>query len=215
MSAATSKLDNALSEAEGLLDQIKSDMGRLDGQPLDKRRALDVEIERKISSLENLLNKMTADLRSVTQQSSKSFYEGEIKNYRAEHSKVIEELRQKRRAAENDPALRQQQQLANNYEKSNQINNNLDEAIRTGNNTLATGNTIMATLVDDRKHLEHIDSNLDKIDQQAEQGNKTTKDMLRRACCNGVIAWIIVILLAIIFFASLGYKIHKNNNKSK
>lgn len=213
MSAATSKLDNALSEAEGLLDQIKSDMVRLDGQPLDKRRALDAEIERKISQLENLLNKMTSDLRQVTQQSSKSFYEGEIKNYRSEHSKVIEELRQKRRAAENDPTLRQQQQLANNYEKSNQVNDNLDEAIRLGNNTLSTGNTIMTTLVDDRKHLEHIDSNLDKIGAQADQGNKTTKDMLRRACCNGFIAWLIVILLAAIFIASLAYKITKKNKK--
>ena len=207
MSAATSKLDNALSEAENLLDQIRNDMSRLDSLGLEARRALDSEIDRKMSSFETLLNKMTTDLRGVTQQSSKSYYEGEIKNYRTEHSKAVEELRQKRLAAANDPRLRQEQQLMSNADRSKGINDNLDEAIRIGNDTLTTGHAAMATLSDDRRHLEHVDQNLDRIHMQAEQGQKTAGDMLRRACLNGVISWIIVILLVAIFIFSLWYRL--------
>ena len=216
MSGATAKLDNSLSDAENLLDQIRNDMSRLDSLGFEQRRALDSEIDRKMTQLETLLNRMTTDLRGVTQQSSKSYYEGEIKNFRTEHSKAVEELRQKRLAAANDPRLRQEQQLMSNADRSKGINDTLDETIRVANDTLTIGNSAMAVLHDDRQHLQHVDQNLDKIHMQAEQGQRTAKDMLRRACLNGVISWIIVILLLAIFIFSLWYTLtHDKNGGSK
>ena len=213
MSAATSKLDNSLSECEGLLDQIRNDMSRLDGLSFEQRRTLDSDIDRKLTNLNTLLNKMTQDLRGVQQASSKQYYDGEIKNYRQEHAKAIEELRQKRQAAANDPRLRQEQQLMGNAEKSKNINNQLDEAIRLGNNTNMVGAAAMETLSDDRKHLEHVDQNLDKIHAEAEKGQQTAGAMLKRNCLNGFISWIICVLLLAILIFSIVYRVEKKKKE--
>lgn len=214
MSNATAKLDDMITQAETAIDTIHNDIARLDGLPFEQRRNLDADIDRKIGNLEQILNKMTSDLRTIPSQ-SKEYYESEIKNYRSDLAKCQEEMRSKRLAAANDPNMRQQAQMQSNLERTQGINNQLDEAIRIGNATNTTAAAIQTTLVDDRRHLENIDSNLDHIENEAEVGESRAKAMIRRACINGFISWFIVVLLVALLGFSIWYNFIRKNEQGK
>lgn len=206
MSAATHKLDTSLSDAEGLISSIEQSMARLDNLSFEERRTLDAEIDRKIANLESTINQMTAALRNIQQASTKEYYQDEIKALREQLAKINDELKSKRFAISNSPQARQEAQLMSNADRSKAVTNQLDEAIRLGNDTLTVGSSAMATLIDDRRLLEHVDVNIDNIKKEGEKGEKTAKSMLKRACFNGLIGWIICLLLAALLAFSLYWR---------
>jgi len=196
MSSATAKLEDGISNAERQISSIKNNISRLNSTTPDQRASLDNELDRQIQSLETLLNKMSNDLRSVS--GNKDYYEGEIKSLRTQHSEAVAELRQKRLAISNDPNSRQEQQAMLNADRSKGVVNNLDEAIRLGNDTVTTGNAAMATLIDDRKRIENINKNVTAIGESADEGKSKADSIIMRACINGCIEWTIVFLLFLI-----------------
>ena len=206
MSNLTAKLDEGINQVESFIGNIRDDLKRLDSTGSDQRNTIDAEIERKLTNVENLLTKMTNDVKNI-RGGDKDFYEGEVKRLRTEHSQSLAELRQKRLALSNDPSLRQRDQLIGNSVRSKQVSENLDEAIRLGNETITTGNAAMSTLLDDGRRLENIDKNVDAVDAEAHEGSSRARGMLYRACLNGFIQWTIVFLLFIILLFSIWYKI--------
>ena len=209
MSAITSKLDNALADVEDLIPEIESNIDRLDSPNLSDRNAIDLEIESALQQFEDLLNQMTKDVANVKQAESKQYFEGEITEKRKIFSKLNEKLKQKRMAATNNPVARQKQQLESNANKSQNIVDTLDKTIQTANTTIDVGNAINAQLIDDRELLQRTDQRLDEIHNQGAQGERTAKNMLKRACLNGVISWTICFLLLIALIGSIIYKCMK------
>ena len=209
MSAITSKLDNALADVEDLIPEIEGNIDRLDSPNLSDRNAIDLEIESALQQFEDLLNQMTKDVANVKQAESKQYFEGEITEKRKIFSKLNEKLKQKRMAATNNPVARQKQQLESNANKSQNIVDTLDKTIQTANTTIDVGNAINAQLIDDRELLQRTDQRLDEIHNQGVQGERTAKNMLKRACLNGVISWTICFLLLIALIGSIIYKCMK------
>lgn len=208
MSNVTQRLDDSLSQAETLFQEIGTSLRRLSSLGLEQSNNLKAEIERKLSDMDGRINKMSKDLRAVP-ENDRSYYENELHNLREQHSKCETELRNIHAAMQ--PYLRQNAQLTQNYEKSKTTTDNLDEAIRLGNETVTVGNATLTTLVEDRKHIEHIDNNLYEIHNQAKEGQLTANRMIRRVCFNKVFLGIIIIVLMALLGFSLYWKLsHKS-----
>lgn len=203
-----SNLDDALMNADSFAGNIRSDLDSLDSLPFDAKKQKMSEIERNLQQLDQKINKMNSDLKSIP-PSEREYYESEIRNARSNHSKMVTELRQKNQALLNDPSFKQNQQLEANKKKADGVLDNLDEAIRLGNDTIATGNNTMAILYEDRQRINHIDENLMEIHKQGKKGESTAKRMLRRVCFNNFIIWTIVVLLVALLGFSLFWKLKK------
>lgn len=210
----TEKIDTALAHAEELMNKIRSNIARFDGIPFDQRGALGAEIDRQISELDTLVNRMNNDLRSVG-PSDRDYYNGEIQDVRSKVSQMTAEMRQKRQAMANSPEYKQQQQVQKNLDKSNKIVDNLDEAIREANDGLTTGNRTLTALHEDRKLIENIDRNLMQAHMGAKEGMARAKRMLRRICFNKIIIWIIVVVLVGLLGLSLYLKLVVIPGKNK
>ena len=203
-----SNLDDALMNADSFANNIRSDLDSLDSMPFDSRKTKITEIERSLQQLDQRINKMNSDLKSIP-PGEREYYESEIRNARSNHSKMVTELRQKNQALLNDPAFKQNQQLEANKKKADNVLDNLDQAILIGNDTIATGNNTMAILHEDRQRINHIDENLMEIHKEAKKGESTAKRMLRRVCFNNFIIWFIVVLLVALLGFSLFWKLRK------
>ena len=179
----------------------------------DQKKTKLSEIEKNLQTLDQRINKMNSDLKSIP-PSEREYYESEIRNARTNHSKMVTELRQKNQAMLNDPIYKQNQQLEANKKKADGVLDNLDEALRVGNDTIATGNNTMAILHEDRQRINHIDENLMEVHKQAKKGESTAKRMLRRVCFNNFIIWCIVIILVALLGFSLYWKLRKPKEKS-
>jgi uncharacterized phage infection (PIP) family protein YhgE len=193
MSDVTRRLDDGLLEAEGRLQQMHADLQKLGSAAPSHRASLIADLEKRLSELDTRLNRMSSDLRTVP-QSNRSYYDGEVASLRSQYNQVLQEVQATKNAG-SSPSQRLTDQASTNAKRSQGITENLDEAIRLGNDSITTGNVVMATLLDDRQAIEHIGSNLEEIDMHATDGTARAKRMLRRACCNQFLAWIIVILL--------------------
>jgi DNA repair exonuclease SbcCD ATPase subunit len=209
MADLTRRLDDALLEAESRLQQMIADVQKLDTSIPSQRASLIADLEKRLSELDTRLNRMSSDVRNVPRD-NRSYYEGEVSGLRSQYNQVMQDVQTKKNAG-SSPSQRLTDQAASNAKRSQGITENLDEAIRLGNDSITTGNLAMATLIDDRQALEHIGSNLEEIDMQAQDGTARAKRMLRRACCNQFLAWIIVVLL----MALLGGVIYWKATKSK
>ena len=208
------QIDDALTDAESLISEIQNDLVRLDGLGIEQRPGLESTIERKLSALDNSINKMGGSVNSLPAD-QRDYYNGEIGSIRSSYSKLLTELRQKRQALASNPAYKQNQQLQSNVQKSNQIIDNLDEAISVGNQTITTSNTIMGTLSEDRNMIENINNNLNEIDAQGKVGESRAKAMLKRAILNKVLAWVIVVILLALLGFTLYWKISRGKKETK
>lgn len=207
MSNVTQRLDDSLSQAETLFQDIGASIKRLNSLGVDQRSSLEGELDRKLSDMDSRINKMTKDMRSLP-SNDREYYENEISSLRDQHSKCVNELRNLRAAAQ--PYMRQNAQLKSNYDRSQNTTNDLDEAIRLGNETVTVGNATITTLVEDRKHIEHIDNNLYEIHNQAIEGQNTATRMIRRVCFNKLFIGVIIIFLVALLGFSLYWKLgHK------
>ncbi|KAH0785385.1 Vesicle transport v-SNARE protein [Histomonas meleagridis] len=204
----TQKLDDEITSTESLIEQIQSDLQRLDSLPYNQRQGLDHKIEQDLVQLDSMLNKMTNETKSMP-QSERSYYDQEIREFHTQHSKMFTELRQKRQALTNDPAYRQNRQLQSNVDKGNAIIDNLDNAIAIGNDTLNTAAATQDTLLQDRQHIEHINSNLDEIEVEGKVGESRAKAMFLRAIFNKFLSWAIVVILLALLGFSLYWKFRK------
>jgi flagellar biosynthesis GTPase FlhF len=194
MSSLTDRLDANLAEADHRIQQLNADMSRLDSALPTQRVSIEADIDRRLAELDSRLGRMSTDARNVP-RSNRDYYEGEIQSLRDQSNVISRELQTRRKAAGSSVASRQSEQAALNQRRSQAITENLDEAIRLGNDTITTGNVAMATLIDDRSRLENIGQNLDTIDGEAQDGAARAKRMLARAFCNSFLAWIIVVIL--------------------
>jgi vesicle transport through interaction with t-SNAREs protein 1 len=209
--AVVDRLDSAIIDAETEITQLNNKLRALDSMLPSQRQGLEADIEKSLADLDTRLNKMTNDLKAV-QATQRDYYKNEVDGLRAQYSQISNELRAKRQAAANNPNVRQAEQVYGNQKRSQAITDNLDEAIRVGNDTITTGNVTMATLIDDRQRLEHISSNLDVIDDEAATGLQRARRMVRRACFNGFVAWIIVIVLLALMGAEIWWKASRKSN---
>jgi uncharacterized protein YukE len=205
MSSAQSRLDDAIIEIEGHFTVIQRDLQRLDSQLAGFRQAAIGDLEKRLSDIDTRLTRMAGETRGLPRD-TKDYYDDEIKSLRDHYVQFVQELQQKKNAIGSSAATRQADQLASNANRSRAITDKLDDAIRLGNDSITTGNVAMTTLLDDRRTLEHIGENLIGIDAQAESGYARAKQMLKRACCNKCLAWIIVVLLLGLLGGEIYYK---------
>ena len=204
MSAITSKLENALADIEDISAAVVEKMSRLDSAGLNERKTIDIDLDKLLQNYAELLNQMTKDVINVKHPDSKQYFDGQITEKRIELSHLTEQVKQKRLSATNNPRTRQEQQLMNNANKSQQVNDVLDQTIHLANSNVQIGNSINEQLLSDREHLQNIDGNVDNIHRQGMQGERTAKQMLKRAFFNGLISWIIDLLL----LGVLGYSLY-------
>ena len=199
------KLDSAISQAEEQLRSIEANLQRLDGLPFDQRRSLDGEIDQQLITLDSMINTMNANLKNVL-PGDKDYYTSEIQNIRTNHARMSAELRQKRQAMVNSPEYRQGQQIQSNFNKSNDIVNNLEDAISEGTNAITVGHRTLTTLNEDRRVIENVDQNLMYTHMLGREGQHRAKRMLRRICFNKLIIWIIVVVLVALLGLSIYLK---------
>lgn len=181
-------------------DVIQQKLDRLKAAPPNSKSGLVSELNGDLENFRNEIKQLNNKLQRAP-QSDRQFYAEDVQNFQNAEQRFTDEV--KREAVIGETERRNQEQLQTNAQKSAEAVDNLDEAIRLGNKTNNTLAATQATLADDRKRLEHIDQNVDKIDQEAEKGNSTAKDMLKRQCFNGCIMWTIVVLLGLIFIISI------------
>jgi hypothetical protein len=193
MSSAQNRLDDLVTQFEEILQTIQRDLQRVGTESGPALQALVADIERRLSDVDTRLLRMASDIRSLPPD-TREYYEGEINTLRGLYTEYSATLTTKKATAAS-PAARLTSQAASNTARSQGVTEKLDEAIMTGNNTITTGNVIMTTLLDDRRSLEQIEDNLRATDSQAQAGLERAKKMLRRACCNKFLAWVIVVLL--------------------
>ena len=191
MSSVTQRLDQALIESETLIQKITDDLRKLDGLAKGQRAGLESEIRRRLETLDRQIVRMKDDCRSLP-PAQKEYFESEIPQIERQYTQLLEELDRKRFA--NDGNSKQYDQLLSNRDRSQKVTDDLDEAIRYGNDTITTGNVTVSTLLEDRKRIENIDSNLYQVHRHAQDGQTRAKRMLRRMICNSVLAWGIALL---------------------
>jgi chromosome segregation ATPase len=205
MSGVSGRLESAFVDIETEIQKLNNNLRALDSRLPSQRQPLEAEIESALGALDTRLSKLDSETKSIPPK-DRDYFKSEIQQYRRQCDQIANELRIKRQAAANNPNVRQGEQALANQKRSQGVTENLDEAIRIGNDTITTGNSTMTTLIEDRARLEHISTNLDLIDDEAATGAARAKAMLRRACFNGCIAWIIVVLLLALMGAEIWYK---------
>jgi hypothetical protein len=169
---------------------------------------MESDIDRGLSQLEENFSRATSSFGSLP-QGDRGYYTSEIETYRGQCIEIRAELARKLQAGVANPHSRQAEQSARNAQTSAAITDNLDEAIRTGNDIITTGNVTMTTLIEDRDRLGNIQANLVAIDGEAAGGYERDRSMLRRAVCNKWLAWIILILLLGLLGVEIWYKVTK------
>lgn len=208
MSNISQRLDDMIIECETQIQKLQSDLQMLDSSLPSQRATFELEITRKLQSLESRISRMKEDARRL-QPSQRDYFDGEIVSIERRYNEIQSELQKKTLANRNSPASRQNQQLLANRDKSQRVTDDLDEAIRRGNDIITTGNVTMTTLNEDRRKIENIDENLHKVHQQARDGQTRAKRMLRRVVCNACLAWIIAIMMLALLACVLVLKFKK------
>jgi t-SNARE complex subunit (syntaxin) len=211
---ASQRLDEGLSRIETQMGRLQNQLRRLDSQTGDDRRTLDTEIDREIADATNQLNRLSGDIKSVG-ASDRDYYQQEITKYQTDLGKVSQELRQKRQDYAYSPESRQAEQLQRNVQRSDGIVDNLDEAIRLGNDNVTTGQHTLGVLGEDRKMIEHIDENLMHVHMEAKEGQSRVGSMARRALMNKFLSWIIVVVLVALLGASIYLRFIKKDDAKK
>jgi uncharacterized protein YydD (DUF2326 family) len=183
MSNVTVRLEKIMNDTESKIQQLRTKLNRLDSMAPAQRQATVTEIEKGLSDIEVDFGKVAQSLGTLT-ASNREYFNSEIERNRADCMEIRAQLQGKQQAAANNPTARQGEQVVRNAQRSGAITQDLDEAIRLGNDTITTGNATMTTLIDDRQRLTHIESNLEGIDDEVIEGRTRAKRMLRRALCN-------------------------------
>lgn len=214
MSSISQRLDDALSQVDSLLQNISNDMRRLETLDPDRRRELEAEIERKLQDSGSRIDRMNNDLKALP-QNERDIYESEIGNCKKQQASLNAELRQKRQAFNNNPAMRQNQQLQGNLKRSNDISGNLDEVINMANDSITVGNATTTTLLEDRQHITHMDDNLYAIYMEGKEGENRAQRMVRRVCFNKIIIWGVVLVLVALLGFSLYWKLRPEAKKDE
>lgn len=204
----TNNLDNIIIEIEDLFQQVNHDLEVLDQCIPSERVNFQNEIQAKLNALETKIARLKNESRSLP-PTKREYYTNEINSFQSQHTQISSEFKKQVTLAMNNPAGKQASQLEANIRKSQGINENLDEAIRLGNDAITTGNATLNILEDDRKRINHINENIDVIDREAVSGVDRAKRMVRRACFNNFIIWAIVILLVGLLGFSLYWKLKK------
>lgn len=204
----TNNLDNIIIEIEDLFQQVNHDLEVLDQCLPSERVNFQNEIQAKLNALETKIARLKNESRSLP-PTKREYYTNEINSFQSQHTQISSEFKKQVTLAMNNPAGKQASQLEANIRKSQGINENLDEAIRLGNDAITTGNATLNILEDDRKRINHINENIDVIDREAVSGVDRAKRMVRRACFNNFIIWAIVILLVGLLGFSLYWKLKK------
>jgi hypothetical protein len=206
MSNLTQRLDDGLSYCRSVVDQIQADIEKMDLFLPSQRIQLDSEIDRRMADFDSRITKMAGILRRVP-VNSRDFFESEIESQREIHSRLMTEIADKRKAADRDPTVRQNEAALATARKAQGVSSDLDEAIRLGRSNIQTNATTMRTLLDDRSLLENVDGNLGVIDGEAAQGKAVALRMQRRAFIQKWIGWIVVGVLAAILAMEIALKI--------
>lgn len=129
-----------------------------------------------VSSVKNDINR----LRDIYEK-----YETEVKR------EVLLEEAQKNQGLDLDTVQRTNANLKN-------ANKNLDDALNIGQGILESQDKVKETIVDDRKHLENIDNNVDGVIGEADIASHRLREMAKTACLNGTCSWFFTVVLVIV-----------------
>jgi chromosome segregation ATPase len=185
---AVARLESGVSQAETLVSQIQDGINRLDSVAPTEVWALNGEIDRKFQLLDQLLSRMTGDLRGAGED--RSLYEDEIRQSRESYNRLRGEFERKRNSQQ------ERQAAATGIAAGNAATANLDEAIDLAHQDNRELRRQMEVLGDDRTRLEHVQQNVEQVDQEALKGSARLKRMWWRALAHKFLVWIIVVVLA-------------------
>ena len=125
MSSVADRLDANLAEAEQRIQQLNTDMSRLDSALPTQRASIEADIDKRLAELDSRLSRMSTDARNLP-RANKDYYDSEIQGLRDQYDAVSRELQAKRNAAGSSVASRQSEQAALNQRRSQGITENLD-----------------------------------------------------------------------------------------
>jgi Fe2+ transport system protein B len=192
---ATTRLDSDISAAEGILSDLQSDLERFDSTPANQLWSLEGQISQKIRNLDQILTRMTGNLKGAGDQ--QGFYQNEVQRLREELECFRANMGQKWK----DPEV-----IGRGLAVGQKANANADETITLMQQDGREMQRQLDVLGDDKKRLEHIAANRQEVVHQTVSAKTRLKRMWWRALFHRVLVWIIFTVLLGLFIFSVWYK---------
>jgi chromosome segregation ATPase len=212
---STGRFDQLLNQVQGRIENLENQAQEFPTMPsLDQKRQAIARSNRDFNTMQNSLTEMERLIQTMPLRDREFFAQDltgcrtAISELKTRYEALDEQLQQLIREEEARIAAGglDAELVESNRQKAAGVMDNLNFAIATGNDTLRTQEHTMGTLAEDRALLGHVNANLDTIDNEADTGLARASRMFRRAMLNGVVTWIINILLFIILAVVLAWK---------
>ncbi|EAY08541.1 hypothetical protein TVAG_487680 [Trichomonas vaginalis G3] len=211
-----SRFDALLNQVQSKLDQLENAKEEFESYDLEQKKNTVSRGLRELNQCQNNIMEMDRLVQTMPMRDREFFVQdiatckSSHKNLLVAYNKLDEEVK---RLILIDEAQRNsgvdQDSLNRTAAKLDNANQNLSEAISLGGKVIAGQEKAMNTLAEDRQALVRIDKNVDNIMDETSKANKLANSMCGRACLNGSLAWIIALLLGLVFAALLILRIRK------
>jgi hypothetical protein len=206
MSNAAQRLDDGLAHCQSLIEQIRSDIAKMDNFLPSQRTQLDAQVDQRMADFDTRLTNMFTLMRRIP-TNSKDYFQSELDSLRSLHSELMTEIERKRAAAARDPRVQRNEADLATARRAQAASGDLDEALRLGRQNVKAQSTMMETLLEDRDMLSDIDGNLNSVDREAQKGRSTAKRMQRRTCLMSYLGWVVFGLLIAIMVMEIALKL--------
>lgn len=209
--ASGSRFDSLLNQVQSRLDTLETSAEELKKPDIDTLMPLETQkstVSRGLRELNQCAGNITEMERLIQTMPmrDREFFTQDIvscrdmhKKLQAEYNKFDEEVKRKVLLAQ---AQKNQgldaDMVARTGQKLDAANSNLDKAIGIGGEVLDGMDHAQDVLQQDREALGRINTNVDNIMAETDKANGFANSMIGRAFCNGIISWIIVVLLGVL-----------------
>lgn len=199
---ASSRVESLISQNQTLIEAVESLQRNITTMGVPQKGEALQNMSQKLTSIDNNLKELTKLTRSLAED-ERDYFDDEIQTQKDSYATLSEKYRQFNDSYQREqltaPADQGKTVTAEGNAQLAQANEKLAQAISDGNETLVIQGQIKETLIDDHQRLERIEANVNDINDEAITGFQRASRMLRRACLNKVIAYIIVVVLFAVF----------------
>ena len=206
--ASGSRFDTLLNQVQSRLDTLETTGDELKSPTVDQTMPLDQQKSavsrglRELNQCQSNITEMERLIQTMPMR-DREFFTQDIVSCRDTHRKLVADYNKYDEEVKRKVLLWQARvnqgldgdMIARTGQKLDAANSNLDKAIAIGGDVLNGMDHAQSTLASDREALGRIDKNVDNIIAETEKANGLTNSMLGRALCNGILSWIIVVIL--------------------